>query len=263
MLLRPLLLIARQTQKRTAIMSALQAHASRPLSAVRGVHADGPSTSGSSSTSVAAYQRYYKRSMTADPWSALQPVARPARLPPLETLQQLHGARHRPAPPPVPAPDSSPEATAQAVRAQVEFYLGPGNLSRDAFLQQHMQQEGGWVALALLATFPRMQQLLPGAEPAAIAAALLTSSCVELSADMTRVRPLPGAVTQQQQHQGRQQQGRQQQGGQQQGEQQQGGHQRQQHGQQRGQKRRGGGGGGGRGGGRGRGGQGGDDGRSH
>jgi len=104
--------------------------------------------------------------------------------------------------------------TAEAVLKQCEFYFGDANLPTDAFLKGKVDSnEGGWVDIALIATFKRMRQILgmtttttttpkgAAVEPvseatvAAIAAALRPSSLLEVSEDGKRVhRRVPYAV---------------------------------------------------------------------
>jgi hypothetical protein len=79
--------------------------------------------------------------------------------------------------------DAVAEATA---RLQVEYYLSIDNLCRDPYLCSKLDKDG-WVALEVLATFPRMQRL--GIDAAAIAAALAGSAQLEVSQELPlRVR---------------------------------------------------------------------------
>mmetsp|Transcript_16448 Transcript_16448/g.47640 ORF Transcript_16448/g.47640 Transcript_16448/m.47640 type:complete len:353 (-) Transcript_16448:74-1132(-) len=72
-----------------------------------------------------------------------------------------------------------------------EWYLSTGNLSRDRFLRSRMDDQG-WVALTDLVDFAALRAL--EARAGEVAAALVSSTVVEISGDRSRVRPADIAV---------------------------------------------------------------------
>eukprot|EP00696_Hemimastix_kukwesjijk_P002798 gnl/Hemi2/1341_TR474_c0_g1_i1.p1 gnl/Hemi2/1341_TR474_c0_g1~~gnl/Hemi2/1341_TR474_c0_g1_i1.p1 ORF type:complete len:111 (+),score=42.38 gnl/Hemi2/1341_TR474_c0_g1_i1:55-387(+) len=90
-------------------------------------------------------------------------------------------------PPPAATPPPTLSAEMEAIKQQIEFYFSESNLLRDKFLQaQSRLNPEGYVSIAVIASFRRMQQL--GADVAKIAEAVADSTAVELSADKTMVR---------------------------------------------------------------------------
>eukprot|EP00297_Palpitomonas_bilix_P025488 CAMPEP_0113914276 /NCGR_PEP_ID=MMETSP0780_2-20120614/30265_1 /TAXON_ID=652834 /ORGANISM="Palpitomonas bilix" /LENGTH=74 /DNA_ID=CAMNT_0000912073 /DNA_START=185 /DNA_END=406 /DNA_ORIENTATION=+ /assembly_acc=CAM_ASM_000599 len=55
--------------------------------------------------------------------------------------------------------------TREKILSQLEYYLGENNLRTDKFLRKHVE-EGGWVDLQLLLSFPKMQRLSSSMEVA-------------------------------------------------------------------------------------------------
>mmetsp|Transcript_72548 Transcript_72548/g.210048 ORF Transcript_72548/g.210048 Transcript_72548/m.210048 type:complete len:495 (+) Transcript_72548:96-1580(+) len=90
--------------------------------------------------------------------------------------------------PAAPLPPATPEAR-QAVKAQVqqqlEYYFGQDNLIRDVFLRTRMNQDG-WVAVALLAGFRRIQYLT--SDMSIMLEAITASSKLELDSEGAHVR---------------------------------------------------------------------------
>lgn len=80
-----------------------------------------------------------------------------------------------------------------AIRTQVEYYFSDSNLPRDKFLRAKTEEnEKGFVSIAVLATFKRLEAL--GATPANIAKAIRTSKMLELDTNamqLRRLTPLP------------------------------------------------------------------------
>ena len=61
---------------------------------------------------------------------------------------------------PMPAPEANYLANLQvAILNQVHYYFSTENLLRDDFLRGHMNPEGGWIAISLLASFNRLRHL--------------------------------------------------------------------------------------------------------
>eukprot|EP00124_Ichthyophonus_hoferi_P001937 Ihof_evm10s116 gene=Ihof_evmTU10s116 len=72
-------------------------------------------------------------------------------------------------------------------RAQVEFYFGDANLSKDRFMKQHIDKDPeGWVDMSVVGGFNRIQLLTTDSD--LLAKSLRTSSLLELSSDGTKVR---------------------------------------------------------------------------
>jgi len=74
----------------------------------------------------------------------------------------------------------------------MEFYFSNSNLPRDKFLKEIYDSEDGWVPVATLASFKRMQSITT--DLAAVVAALRKSAFLKLSDDeskVTRREPLP------------------------------------------------------------------------
>lgn len=83
---------------------------------------------------------------------------------------------------------STPIATTDnKILKQVEFYFSDANLPRDRFLQEELKKsEEGWISLAVISSFKRMQAL--STDLVVIAEALKGSSLLEVSADGASVR---------------------------------------------------------------------------
>ena len=126
-----------------------------------------------------------------------------------DALASADAARDAPVAPPretdaradaAPTTNDFDDATRDAVRRQIEFYLGDSNLPRDAFLLDEVSRatrEGhdGGVPIALIASFSRMRDFLAtygGKDEAKnverVARALEGSDVVEVCGDGTRVR---------------------------------------------------------------------------
>uniref|UniRef100_A0A7S1THP5 HTH La-type RNA-binding domain-containing protein n=1 Tax=Compsopogon caeruleus TaxID=31354 RepID=A0A7S1THP5_9RHOD len=108
-------------------------------------------------------------------------------LPSVPHMQQM-----RPMIQPIPAMASmiDQETLCELIVRQVEWYLGRQNLSSDYFLQQKMDKDNGyWVNLEVIASFPKMKRL--GAPSAAQIAECLSQRSSEIEVDMQRllVRP--------------------------------------------------------------------------
>lgn len=74
-----------------------------------------------------------------------------------------------------------------SVRQQLEFYFSDANLRKDRFLKQEMERsEEGYVDIAAIASFNKMQVLCP--DPTLIPQAISTSHLLVLSEDKTKVR---------------------------------------------------------------------------
>mmetsp|Transcript_59785 Transcript_59785/g.153991 ORF Transcript_59785/g.153991 Transcript_59785/m.153991 type:complete len:660 (+) Transcript_59785:175-2154(+) len=75
-----------------------------------------------------------------------------------------------------------------SLKKQVEFYFSLANLCKDVFLRQHMDARTGYVALELLAAFPKVMKL--NATATHIAEVLESSETLELdeSKTLTRLR---------------------------------------------------------------------------
>lgn len=79
--------------------------------------------------------------------------------------------------PGIPAEGISEEGLAELVRKQIEFYFSPGNLTRDLYLRERMDEEG-FVYLTVLAKFNRIAQLTASLD--VVATAVRGSSTLEL-----------------------------------------------------------------------------------
>jgi hypothetical protein len=74
-----------------------------------------------------------------------------------------------------------------AVQRQIEFYFSDANFRKDQFLrQQASQSQEGWVPIAVLMTFKRLQALTT--DPACVAKVMSRSSAVLVNAEKTAVR---------------------------------------------------------------------------
>ncbi|KAF9240482.1 winged helix DNA-binding domain-containing protein [Melanogaster broomeanus] len=63
---------------------------------------------------------------------------------------------------PLPSTSTLPyplEVTRTYLLGQLEYYLSPQNLAQDFFLRQRQMDNEGWILIALLASFKRVQQL--------------------------------------------------------------------------------------------------------
>lgn len=70
-------------------------------------------------------------------------------------------------------------------RKQIEYYFSVGNISHDFYLRSLMDEEG-WVSLEEITNFPKIRRL--GADAAALANVLRSSTTVQLSKDSKNVR---------------------------------------------------------------------------
>eukprot|EP00297_Palpitomonas_bilix_P016016 CAMPEP_0113884114 /NCGR_PEP_ID=MMETSP0780_2-20120614/10032_1 /TAXON_ID=652834 /ORGANISM="Palpitomonas bilix" /LENGTH=97 /DNA_ID=CAMNT_0000871607 /DNA_START=277 /DNA_END=567 /DNA_ORIENTATION=- /assembly_acc=CAM_ASM_000599 len=83
--------------------------------------------------------------------------------------------------------------TREKILSQLEYYLGENNLRTDKFLRKHVE-EGGWVDLQLLLSFPKMQRLSSSMEVAIEAINTVTaggssgSTYVKVSEDKKKVK---------------------------------------------------------------------------
>lgn len=79
---------------------------------------------------------------------------------------------------------------------QVEFYFSNSNLPRDKFLRAETEKNEGWVAIEVIASFKKMQELTK--DPGVVAEALRKSeSLLEVNEDGTQVRrtePIPADI---------------------------------------------------------------------
>lgn len=69
---------------------------------------------------------------------------------------------------------------------QIEYYFGDINLGRDKFLMDEVKKDDGWISLATLLKFNRLQKLTK--EATVIAEALKNSELLEISEDKTKIR---------------------------------------------------------------------------
>ncbi|ORZ35576.1 hypothetical protein BCR44DRAFT_1433793 [Catenaria anguillulae PL171] len=72
------------------------------------------------------------------------------------------------------------------LRNQLEYYFSLDNLCKDLFIRSQMAQEGGWLPLALLASFNRVRHWTDSMD--VIVESIQDSEIIELSADKTQVR---------------------------------------------------------------------------
>lgn len=80
---------------------------------------------------------------------------------------------------------TSNDTILEAVKVQVEYYFSVQNLVKDMFLRAKMD-DGGWIPVAVIAAFNRVRALAPN--PNMIAAALQSSTLVEVSSDSESIR---------------------------------------------------------------------------
>lgn len=142
----------------------------------------------------------YQRSMLADPWRQL---ASQASDPDLRDLShklsqacreqaQAESAAAAAAMAMPPALQSPLKATVDSeefqkqLNRQLEYYFSASNLQKDAFLRAAMDREG-WVTIATLATFPRVQTAL-GASESDVLDCLKQAEALTVSEDCKRVR---------------------------------------------------------------------------
>lgn len=98
-----------------------------------------------------------------------------------------------PAPAPTPSPPAQPAAPTDPVsltiRAQVEYYFSPLNLSKDTFLRNHLRNSNrNACPIAVIAQFPKIAGFTT--DVAFIAASLKGSNVVSVSADGAWLTPL-------------------------------------------------------------------------
>jgi len=103
---------------------------------------------------------------------AQQPFGMPAAPPPLAQ-----------APPVLNAADRA--TLTSSVQKQIEYYFGMENLLKDVFLRKHMTDEG-WVPIALIAGFRRIQNLT--SDISILMEAITTSTLVEINPQSTHIR---------------------------------------------------------------------------
>jgi la-related protein 1 len=86
-------------------------------------------------------------------------------------------------PPPL-SPEARENLKAQ-VKEQIEYYFGMENLLKDVFLRKHMTDQG-WLPIALLAGFRRIQQMT--LDPNILMDAVSESTLLEVSPQGTHLR---------------------------------------------------------------------------
>lgn len=80
---------------------------------------------------------------------------------------------------------SDPELESKIID-QIEYYFGDINLGRDKFLKEEVKKDDGWIPLATMLKFNRLEKLTK--ESSVIAEALLKSDLMEVSEDKTKIR---------------------------------------------------------------------------
>lgn len=89
---------------------------------------------------------------------------------------------------------AAPDALRTRLRAQIEFYFSPQNLSRDTYLRNVLAAYGGLVPLSVIASFPKVRNLCgapeAGADPRLLMMVMEGSQVASVSPDALWITPL-------------------------------------------------------------------------